>query len=221
MLNLSLCRPAGAVFQVLCLGAHSDDIEIGCGGTVLSLLDRYDHVAVRWIVFSANAVRAREAQASAAVFLAQAREKEVVVKSYRDGFFPFLGAQIKDDFETLKRDYQPDLVLTHYRDDRHQDHRLISDLTWNTFRNHLILEYEIPKFDGDLGCPNFFVPLQESDCSRKIRNIVECFNSQGQKQWFDEQTFFAILRLRGMEANSPTRFAEAFYCRKVVLGEAE
>jgi LmbE family N-acetylglucosaminyl deacetylase len=221
MLNLSLCRPAGAVFRVLCLGAHSDDIEIGCGGTVLSLLEGYDNVAVRWVVFSAGEVRAREARDSAAAFLARAREKEVVVKSYRDGFFPFVGAQIKDDFEALKRDFQPDLVLTHYRDDRHQDHRLISDLTWNTFRNHLILEYEIPKFDGDLGCPNFFVPLEESVCSRKVRNLVESFKSQGQKQWFDEQTFFAILRLRGMEANSPTRFAEAFYCRKVVLRKTE
>jgi LmbE family N-acetylglucosaminyl deacetylase len=221
MLNLSLCRPAGAVLRVLCLGAHSDDIEIGCGGTVLSLLERCDNAVVRWVVFSASEVRAREARDSAAAFLAQAREKEVVVKSYRDGFFPFLGAQIKDDFEALKRDFQPDLVLTHYREDRHQDHRLISDLTWNTFRNHLILEYEIPKFDGDLGCPNFFVPLEESVCSRKVRNLVESFKSQVQKQWFDEQTFFAILRLRGMEANSPTRFAEAFYGRKVVLGKAE
>jgi LmbE family N-acetylglucosaminyl deacetylase len=218
MLELSLCRPAGAVFQVLCLGAHSDDIEIGCGGTVLSLLARYDNVAVHWVVFSASEVRAREAHASATAFLAQAREKEVVVKNYRDGFFPFLGSQIKEDFEALKHDFDPDLVFTHYREDRHQDHRLISDLTWNTFRNHLILEYEIPKFDGDLGCPNFFVPLEESVCSRKVRNLVESFRSQRPKQWFDEQTFLAILRLRGMEANSTTRFAEAFYCRKAIFG---
>jgi LmbE family N-acetylglucosaminyl deacetylase len=218
MLNFSLCRPAGAVFRVLCLGAHSDDIEIGCGGTLLSLLEHYDHVAIRWVVFSASEVRAREARDSAASFLTRAREKEVVVKSYRDGFFPFLGAQIKDDFEALKGGLNPDLILTHYRDDRHQDHRLISDLTWNTFRNNLILEYEIPKFDGDLGSPNFFVPLEEPFCFRKVRNILQSFKSQGHKQWFDEQTFLAILRLRGMEANSPTRFAEAFYCRKAVLG---
>jgi LmbE family N-acetylglucosaminyl deacetylase len=218
MLNLSLCRPAGVPLRVLCLGAHSDDIEIGCGGTLLSLLESHESVAVHWIVFSASEVRAREAEVSAAAFLEQAREKEVVVKRYRDGYFPFLGAQIKDDFEALKHRFNPDLVLTHYRDDRHQDHRLISDLTWNTFRNHLILEYEIPKFDGDLGCPNFFVPLTESVCSRKVRKLLESFKSQGQKHWFDEQTFLAILRLRGMEANSPTRFAEAFYCRKAVLG---
>src|SRR5206468_3669723 len=136
-----------------------------------------DNVAVRWMVFSANEVRAREARDSAAAFLARAGDKHVEVKSYRDGFFPFLGAQIKDDFEAIKRDFNPDLVLTHYRDDRHQDHRLISDLTWNTFRNHLVLEYEIPKYDGDLGCPNFFVTLEEAVCSRKIRNIIDSFKS--------------------------------------------
>jgi len=199
------------------LGAHSDDIEIGCGGTVLSLLERHDNACVRWMVFSSNEERAHEARDSATTFLGRAREKEIVVKNYRDGFFPFLGAQIKDDFEALKRDFVPDLVLTHYRDDRHQDHRLISDLTWNTFRNHLILEYEIPKYDGDLGQPNFFVPLHESTCQTKVQNIVERFASQRQKQWFDEQTFLAILRLRGMEANSPTRYAEGFHCRKLVF----
>jgi LmbE family N-acetylglucosaminyl deacetylase len=218
MLNLGLGKPAGSTYRVLCLGAHSDDIEIGCGGTILALLERFDDVIVNWIVFSSNQERACEARESADAFLGRARGKKIEVKQYRDGFFPFLGAQIKDDFEALKREYSPDLVLTHYRDDRHQDHRLISDLTWNTFRNHLILEYEIPKYDGDLGSPNFFVPLQETVCSRKIRHIVDSFKSQRQKQWFDEQTFLATLRLRGMEANSPTQYAEAFYCRKAVLG---
>jgi LmbE family N-acetylglucosaminyl deacetylase len=150
--------------------------------------------------------------------LARARQKDVEVKSFRDGFFPFLGAQIKDHFEVLKREFSPDIVFTHFRDDRHQDHRLISDLTWNTFRNHLVLEYEIPKYDGDMGHPNFFVPLGESLCSRKVRILVDSFPSQRDKQWFDEQTFMAILRLRGIEANSPTSYAEAFYCRKIVLG---
>ena len=218
MLNLGLGKPAGSVYRVLCLGAHSDDIEIGCGGTVLALLERRDNVVVRWIVFSSNEERAGEARASVGAFLEHAREKHVVVRNYRDGFFPYLGGQIKDEFETLKREFSPDLVFTHHRDDRHQDHRLISDLTWNTYRNHLILEYEIPKYDGDLGQPNFFVPLEKSACSRKIQIIIDSFKSQSQKQWFDEETFFAILRLRGMEANSPTRYAEAFYCRKAVLG---
>lgn len=217
MLELTFGKPADQAYRILCLGAHSDDIEIGCGGTLLALLDRHRDVAVRWVVFSSNEERAREAQASADVFLARAREKEVVIKSYRDGFFPFLGDQIKDDFEALKRDFSPDLVLTHFRDDRHQDHRLVSDLTWNTFRHHLILEYEIPKYDGDLGQPNFFVPLSESVSAAKVRSIIETFHSQRENQWFDEQTFLAILRIRGMEANSPTRYAEAFYCRKAVL----
>jgi len=217
MLNLTFCKPADQAYRVLCLGAHSDDIEIGCGGTLLTVLERHDNVVVRWVVFSSNEERACEARRSVDVFLARAREKEVVIKSYRDGFFPFFGGQIKDDFEALKREFLPDLVLTHFRDDRHQDHRLVSDLTWNTFRDHLILEYEIPKYDGDLGQPNLFVPLSEPVCSTKVRNILENFRSQRENRWFDEQTFMAILRLRGMEANSPTRYAEAFFCRKAVL----
>ena len=140
------------------------------------------------------------------------------MKHYRDRYFPFLGGELKDEFEALKRQFSPDLVFADNREDRHQDHRLISGLTSNRFRNHLILEYEIPKYDGDLGTPNFFVPLQEAACSRKIQIIIDGFKSQSQKQWFDEETFLAILRLRGMEANSPTRYAEAFYCRKAVLG---
>jgi LmbE family N-acetylglucosaminyl deacetylase len=206
------------MYRILCLGAHSDDIEIGCGGTVLTLLERYDNVAVHWVVFSATEVRAAEARESAAAFLACARERQVVIKEYRDGYFPFQGAPIKDDFEALKHEFNPDLVFTHSREDHHQDHRLISDLTWNTFRNHLILEYEIPKYDGDLGHPNIFVPLAESVCSRKVQLLLDSFRSQRQRQWFDEQTFRALLRLRGLEANSPTRYAEAFHCRKVVLG---
>ncbi len=217
MLSLNLRMEVGSDIRLLCLGAHSDDIEIGCGGTVLALLERHANVIVRWVVFSASEERACEARTSADAFLERARAKEVVVKSHRDGFFPFLGAQIKDDFEAIKREFNPDLVLTHYREDRHQDHRLISDLTWNTFRNHMILEYEIPKYDGDMGQPNFFVPLDESVCTRKVRHIVDAFTSQHHRQWFDSQTFLAILRLRGMEANSPTSYAEAFYGRKVVL----
>jgi LmbE family N-acetylglucosaminyl deacetylase len=203
--------------RLLCLGAHSDDIEIGCGGAVLTLLERYAKVSVRWIVFAADDVRGREARESADSFLASAGERHVEVKGYRDGFFPFVGAQIKEEFEVLKREFDPDLIFTHYRDDRHQDHRLISDLTWNTFRNHMILEYEIPKYDGDFGSPNFFVPLDESVCMKKVRAIIGSFRSQRSKHWFDEQTFMAVLRLRGLEANSPTRLAEAFYSRKVLL----
>jgi LmbE family N-acetylglucosaminyl deacetylase len=218
MLKLRLVPPPGSLLRVLCVGAHSDDIEIGCGGTILSLLQRCENVEIRWIVFSSSKERAKEARQSADSFLAKAGQKEVEIKSYRDGFFPFCGAQIKDEFEVLKREFVPDIVFTHFREDRHQDHRLISDVTWNTFRNHVILEYEIPKYDGDFGHPNLFFPLDQVTCSKKIQTIRESFASQRQKQWFDDDLFWAILRLRGMEANSPTRFAEAFYCRKAVIG---
>ncbi len=218
MLELKLLKPGSTALRLLCMGAHSDDIEIGCGGTILSLLENNKDVEVHWIVFSANDERSREAQASAAAFLAQARQPKVTLKNYRDGFFPFLGAAIKDEFEALKLAFQPDVIFTHFRDDRHQDHRLISDLTWNTFRDHLILEYEIPKYDGDFGQPNVFVPLPDAICQRKIAILLECFASQRSKSWFDEKTFRAVLRLRGMEANSSSRYAEAFYCRKAVLG---
>jgi len=216
MLNLLLSKVSRPL-QVLCLGAHSDDIEIGCGGTLLTLLERYEDMSVRWVVFSSNELRAQEAHDSAAAFLTRAGQRQVEIKAYRDGFFPYCGAQIKDEFEEIKRDFVPDLVLTHYRHDRHQDHRLISDLAWNTFRNHLVLEYEIPKYDGDFGQPNLFVSLTESICARKVQYLLDNFKSQRNKQWFDDETFRAVLRIRGMEANSPTRYAEAFYCRKAVL----
>ena len=217
MLGLNLSKSADSPLQLLCLGAHSDDIEIGCGGTVMSLLEQLGKCAVRWVVFSGNEDRSREARQSAEAFLARAAHKEIVVKAFRDGFFPFHGVQIKEEFESLKQDFNPDLIFTHHLDDRHQDHRLISDLTWNTFRNHLILEYEIAKYDGDLGRPNFYVSLSESISQRKIEILTSCFQSQRPKQWFDEEVFRAVLRLRGMEANSPSRYAEAFHSRKAVL----
>jgi len=206
------------VRRILCLGAHPDDIEIGCGGTVLALTEQARNVTVDWVVFSSTPEREREARASADAFLAAAKENTVVVKSFRDGFFPYVGGEIKEEFERLKLACAPDLVLTHYRHDLHQDHRLISELTWNTFRNHLILEYEIPKYDGDLGAPNLFLPLDGSTCRRKIDYILDAFRSQADKPWFSREVFTAILRLRGMEADSPTTYAEGFYCRKAVLG---
>jgi len=200
---------------ILCLGAHSDDIEIGCGGTILRLLEAHPSTRVHWVVFSSNAVRRREAQRSAGLFLGGARTKNVVIRSHRDGFFPYRGAKIKDEFERMKRIVNPDLIFTHYRSDLHQDHRLINELTWNTFRNHLILEYEIPKYDGDLGSPNFFVELKESVCRTKLEYLRRAFASQRKRHWFTEEAFSALMRLRGVEARSSTRFAEAFYARKV------
>ena len=217
MLDLTLTKSASSPIKLLCLGAHSDDIEIGCGGAILTLLKYYSNVSVDWIVFSSSAERELEARESADLFLEGSLESNVVVKRYRDGFFPFHGDQIKEDFELLKKTPSPDLVLTHHRDDRHQDHRVVSDLTWNTFRDHLILEYEVPKYDGDLGHPNFFVPLEEHVCAKKITTIQKCFRSQKQKHWFDDLTFMSIMRLRGVESRSPTRYAEAFYSRKSLL----
>ena len=205
------------LIYILCLGSHSDDIEIGCGGTILRLLETYPNIVCYWVVFSSNPQREREAYESASKFLKNAKAKDIIIKNFRDGFFPFTGIEIKECFEQLKQDFQPDMVFTHYRNDLHQDHRLISELTWNTFRNHLILEYEIPKYDGDLGCPNFFVQLDELICHEKINYIIESFKSQKGKQWFTEETFLSILRLRGIESNAPNKYAEAFYCRKAVF----
>lgn len=217
MLNLQLSQSDHEPLRILCLGAHSDDIEIGCGGTLLELLERHPQAVVEWVVFSGAGARAQEAAESAAVFLARAGRRTVVVKDFRDGYFPEQYAGLKDEFEMLKRRFAPDVVFTHFRHDRHQDHRIVSDLTWNTFRNHLILEYEIPKYDGDLGQPNLFVPLTPSLCEAKVSNLLAGFPTQRDKAWFDRETFFAILRLRGVEANSPTRYAEAFHCRKLIL----
>jgi LmbE family N-acetylglucosaminyl deacetylase len=202
--------------KVLCLGAHCDDIEIGCGGTILKLIAHYPNAEFYWVVFSANPQRAQEASESANAFLRHAQEKKIVIKDFRDSFFPYIGLEIKEYFEQFRREFSPDLVFTHYRNDLHQDHRLISDLTWNTFRDHLILEYEIPKYDGDLGTPNFFVYLDEATCHRKIKYILDSFKTQAENQWFSQETFLAIMRLRGIESNAPDKYAEAFYGRKIV-----
>jgi LmbE family N-acetylglucosaminyl deacetylase len=204
-------------FRVLCLGAHCDDIEIGCGGTILTMARALPNLAAHWVVFSSNPEREREARSSALAFLAGAADKTVTIHRLRDGFFPYVGAEVKEQFEQLKRATKPDVIFTHYRDDLHQDHRLVSELTWNTFRDHLILEYEIPKYDGDFGRPNLFVPLDDEVRQQKISHLLEFFRTQRQKPWFSADLFAAVLRLRGMEANAPTRYAEAFYTRKMNL----
>ena len=216
MQRLSFLEAASGPTKILVLGAHADDIEIGCGGTILRILEERPEVDVSWVVLGASGQRVDEATASAKSFLEKARRKEIIVRDFKDGFFPYLGAEIKEFFEDLKRKCSPDVILTHYRYDLHQDHRLVSELTWNTFRNHLILEYEIIKYDGDLGAPNFFVHLTESLGRRKIRILLERFKSQLGKNWFTEDAFLAILRLRGLESNAPERYAEAYYCRKAV-----
>ncbi len=206
----------GHVRRLLCLGAHCDDIEIGCGGTVLTLAAAVPALAVRWVVFTSDATRRREAEASAARFL-RGCHAEVTILEHRDAFLPYSGPAVKEAFEGLK-DWAPDLVLTPFRGDAHQDHRLVAELTWNTFRHHLILEYEIPKYDGDLGAPGVFVPLDPAVAEDKVRHILECYKSQSDRHWFSRDVFMALMRLRAMEANAGTDQAEAFYGRKLVLG---
>jgi LmbE family N-acetylglucosaminyl deacetylase len=218
MLKIDLDRVSSSIRHVLCLGAHCDDLEIGCGGTVLKLTESTSPPAFTWVVFSSDAIREAEASQGAASLLHRAPGSRVIIKKFRDGFLPYEGGAIKEFFEDLKTVAAPDLILTHYRNDLHQDHRLISELTWNTFRDHFILEYEIPKWDGDLGVPNFFVPLDESLCQRKIDAILTSFPSQVGKRWFSKELFRSILRVRGMECNAVSDYAEAFYCRKLLVG---
>lgn len=209
----------GSVRRILCLGAHSDDNEIGAGGTLLKLAAKSPDLEVWWVVFSAPGDRAEEARRSADELLAGVSHREIKIGSFRESYFPSEWPAIKDWFEKIKAAVDPDVVFTHYRNDRHQDHRVVSDLTWNSFRNHLILEYEILKYDGDLGQPNVFVPLPEDTANRKIELLLKHFRTQSNKHWFTRDTFEAMHRIRGVECASPTGRAEAFYCRKLVLAE--
>jgi LmbE family N-acetylglucosaminyl deacetylase len=203
--------------RVLCLGAHSDDIEIGCGGTLLQLAKTRPRPEFRWVVWSAIGARASEAQRGARRFLGPSARDAVRLHEFRDGYFPAQFSAIKDSFETLASEFKPDIVFTHARDDRHQDHRVISDLAWNTFRNQLILEYEIPKWDGDLGRPNLYVPVSRSVAVRKTNALITVFGTQRSKDWFSEETFLGLMRLRGMECRATDGYAEAFGARKIVL----
>ena len=217
MLSLVLPPERQGRLKLLCLGAHADDIEIGCGGTVLRLTAEMPDLIVRWIVFSGVGLREAEARNSAAAFLENVAEKQIEVLGFRDGYFPFQGADIKDCFEAVKGNFDPSLVLTHWQGDAHQDHRLVAELTHNTFRDHLVLEYEIPKYDGDLGNPTFFVPLTRVQLRRKVETISRHFPSQRGRSWFSDETFLAMARLRGVGCNAPEGVAEAFYARKIVF----
>jgi LmbE family N-acetylglucosaminyl deacetylase len=217
MIHLKLEREVAGPLVVLCLGAHSDDIEIGCGGTILRLAEQYPDSRFHWVVFSAGGVREAEARRAAELFVGPTALEGPLLKTFTDGFMPFVGSEVKEVFEELKPAVSPDLIFTPNRKDAHQDHRLIGELTWNTFRDHLILEYEIPKYDGDLGRPSVFIPLEDEVCQKKVRYIMEAFPSQHSKRWFRVDTFISLMRLRGMECNAPSGYAEAFYCRKLVL----
>jgi LmbE family N-acetylglucosaminyl deacetylase len=201
---------------VLCFGAHCDDVEIGCGGTLLELCARHPGLQVHWIILTTEHTREAETQAAARRLCAQARCTVEVLK-FRGSYLPHEGAAVKDAFENVKSRIQPDLIFTHWLEDRHQDHRVVSELTWNTFRNHLILEYEIPKYEGDLGHPGLYVPLTAEQVTTKVEVLMECFPSQRARAWFTPDLFRALMRLRGMECNAPSGFAEAFHARKVVV----
>src|SRR5260370_24078279 len=189
---LSLIRETESPLQILCLGAHSDDIEIGCGGTILRFSQQYPDCVFRWIVFSALGVRADEAQRGASLFGGSSATKGLLLKSFKDGFLPFVGTEVKAVFEELKQSVSPDLIFTHNRNDAHQDHRILAELTWNTFRDHMILEYEIPKYDGDMGKPGVFVPLTAAVCEKKDQFIMDTFQSQRSKRWFQLETFLSL-----------------------------
>jgi len=216
MMPLGFRPTSGEPLRILCMGAHSDDIEIGCGGTILRLAEEYPDCEFHWVVFSAIGVRRTEA-AHAGQLFAGSRLRGPILKEFQDGFMPYLGGEVKAVFEKELKPIAPDLIFTHNGNDAHQDHRLISQLTWNTFRNHLILEYEVPKYDGDLGRPSVFVPLDREICETKVRYLTDVFASQCSKLWFEPETFLALMRLRGMECATPGGHAEAFYCRKLVL----
>jgi len=217
MLELTPRRSSSKPFKILCLGAHADDIEIGCGGTVLRLIEEIPDLSVCWIVFSGAGDRADEARRSAEDFLAKVGDSKIEILNFRDGYFPSQSAAIKDRFEALKQEFSPSLILTHWLKDAHQDHRLVAELTHNTFRNHFVLEYEIPKYDSDLGNPNFFVPLTRGQLKRKLEALRRHFPSQHGRSWFTDETFLAMARLRGIGCNAPEGVAEAFHAGKIVF----
>ena len=203
--------------RILCLGAHCDDIEIGCGATLLTLLEQNPALEVTWVVFTSTQERKLEATEGAKRFTSKAGRLDLRIFDLRDGFLPHSGGEVKELFEQIKQEVTPDLILTHYRHDLHQDHRLVNELTWNTFRNHLILEYEIPKWDGDLGVPNAYLPISQAAGKQKIQLLEEVYASQRDKSWFTPDLFWSLLRIRGMECNSPSHIAEAFHARKILL----
>ncbi|MGB9147885.1 MAG: PIG-L deacetylase family protein [Acidobacteriaceae bacterium] len=216
MISLRLGEKSGDSLKVLCIGAHSDDIEIGCGGTILRLAEEYPGCEFHWAVFNAVGVREAEARRAAHLF-AGSRLRGPILRDFQDGFMPWHGTKVKAVFEEELKPVAPDLIFTHNNQDAHQDHRLLSELTWNTFRNHLIFEYEIPKYDGDLGRPSVFVPLRRDLCDAKVAHLMDAFGSQRAKHWFEPETFLSLMRLRGMECASASGYAEAFYSRKLVL----
>lgn len=216
MISLTLGN-AGEALRILCLGAHSDDLEIGCGGTVLEWLGRYRNVEITWVVMSAIGARRAEALRSATALLRRAARKQVMLHEFKDGYLPTQFAEAKRVFEDLKARVAPDVILTHRLEDRHQDHRQVAELTWQTWRDHLIVEYEIPKYEGDLGQPNLFVPLSARIATQKVNHLMRHFGTQKSRRWFSPATFTSLMQLRGIECRAASGFAEAHHVRKALL----
>lgn len=217
MLTLQPKVGRGAPLRLLCIGAHSDDIEIGCGAAIMGWLDTMPAVEVTWVVLNGVAERKQEARRSAVALLRRARRSRIVFGTFRDGFLPAQYQKAKAFFEKLKQGDTPDIVLTHFLSDRHQDHRITAELTWNTWRNHLVLEYEIPKYEGDLAQPNAYIPVSEAIARRKVAHLERHFSTQRTKGWFAAENFLALMRIRGLECRAPSGYAEAFHVRKFVL----
>lgn len=220
MLDFCFNFPANRPPRLMFIGAHCDDIEIGCGGTVIELLNRYPDATVHWVVLSSEGERKQEARSAANAMLRGVRDRTVTIKEFRGAYFPSEAPAIKDCFEELKQMASPDIIFAHNRKDSHQDHRIVGELAWNTFRDHVILEYEIPKYDGDLGAPSVFMPVSAAAMKRKIALLMRVFKTQHSKRWFTPETFQGLMRLRGIECNAPSGYAEAFYSRKLLLGGA-
>jgi LmbE family N-acetylglucosaminyl deacetylase len=201
--------------SVLCLGAHCDDIEIGCGGSLLRWQHEFPNTNFHWVVFAGEEQRAVETRQAAALLCGPAARLKLDILDFRASYFPSQFAALKDTFERIKSETQPDLILTHHLADRHQDHATLAELTWNTWRSCLILEYEIPKYEGDLGHPNFYVPISAATMQQKVTVLMDCFKSQQHRAWFTPDTFTSLARIRGVECAAPGRFAEAFHARKV------
>jgi LmbE family N-acetylglucosaminyl deacetylase len=217
MIASTIALHDGAPKRVLLLGAHSDDIEIGCGATLQALVEKYPGIELRWTVFSSTDERAAETKRAAALLLPRGSAIQFDIRSFRESYFPYIGAEIKDCVESIKREFSPDVIFTHAANDKHQDHRLISELTRNAYRDHLILEFEVMKYDGDLTSPNVFVPVLREQADKKVHALMDSFRSQRHKHWFTADAFMSLMRLRGIEANSPSGFAEAFFCQKLRL----
>ena len=220
MFALNLPSPRGRRLELLCIGAHCDDIEIGCGGTLLALQQQHLDCRIHWLVLTSTPSRREETLAAATAFMRPSARGEVRICDFRDGFLPAHFTDVKAQFESFKRLVEPDLVFTHYGMDRHQDHSLTSQVTWQTFRDHMVWEYEIPKYDGDLATPNMYVMLPEAIAAQKVDVIMRSFASQAGKPWFKADNLRAIMRLRGLESRAQSGFAEGFHCRKLVCSSS-